>query len=362
MTENTILSIIIPVYNGENYIDRCVSAIIREYCPKVELLLVDDGSEDSSLKKCNSWHSAYKWIRVLHHENHGVSYTRNKGMREARGKYIWFVDVDDIILQDSIKLIVKIVENEEPDILLFGYRSKLARKQLNNFDTNPSKQGRYLIEKDISDLFWELLGKNLIHNIGNKVYSAEILQRNNVKFDEGLAIYEDALFCVNAMKNAKSLSIYSCAWYCYNLEENSQSLNHIYRKNYFIGVSFLYENIAQLLKTRDKQYYTRFLGSVINVIENEFRQKGYRYFEFREFVLHILTERNVREALEQINLGIELDKRLQLLLNKKYCKCYFLFKYEYKKKKIFESKIVGDIFDLVYYVYKKQPFFGIMSL
>lgn len=352
MTENMILSIIVPIYNGAEYIDRCVMSVIREYCFGIELLLIDDGSEDDSLRKCNGWQSTYRWIRVLHHENHGVSETRNRGIQAARGKYIWFVDVDDVILQNSIASMIKIIESEEPDILLFGYKSKLARKQLNEFDTNPQEQAQYRVEKDVSDFFWGFLGKNLIHNIGNKLYLMEMLRVNNIEFNAGLSIYEDALFCVNALRSATNLSVYPCAWYCYNLEENKQSLNHGYRNNYFTGVSLLFENIAKLLGKKDKRYYETYTNALLGVFANEFRNKGYSYKEFQEYVQRILSEDQVKEALVWINSEEISDKKWKLILANKYYKCYLVFKIGNIKKTLLNLDAVNNLFDMAYCLYK----------
>ena len=105
--KDIVVSIIIPIYNGSRYLDRCIKAIMQEYQEGIEILLVDDGSVDDSLDKCVWWSTKFKCINVFHHDNHGVSYTRNRGIKESHGRYIWFVDVDDVILADSIKSILK---------------------------------------------------------------------------------------------------------------------------------------------------------------------------------------------------------------------------------------------------------------
>lgn len=352
MTENVILSIVIPIYNGEKYLDRCVKAIVEEHRPEVELLLLDDGSQDDSWNCCKRWRSVYQWIRVFHHTNHGVSYTRNRGIQEAKGKYIWFVDVDDVIISGGITSVIENIHKERADIILFGYKSKLARKQLNEFDTNPPIQGQFIIREDIEGIFWELFCRNLIHNIGNKVYLREMLVRGQILFDERLAIYEDAMFCVKALQASESLSVYAQTWYCYNLEENMQSLNHIYRTNYFIGVLMLYENISGLLGKTDTVFYRKFLSSALDVIGNEFRRKGFCYADFKRFAQKVLSNDKVRYALEQVDEET-LAKRWKRMRDGKYYGCFILFKAEYVKGRVMGSTMTGNLFDSVYCIYKR---------
>ncbi len=354
--KDIVVSIIIPIYNGSRYLDRCIKAIMQEYQEGIEILLVDDGSVDDSLDKCVWWSTKFKCINVFHHDNHGVSYTRNRGIKESHGRYIWFVDVDDVILADSIKSILKLIREQYPDIILFGYRSKLARKQLNEFDTNPLKEGRYYIEQIIRELFWDLYRKNLIHNIGNKVYCKELILKNEIQFDESISIYEDATFCVQAMRASREMCVCAKAWYCYNLEDNLNSLNHIYRKNFFWGITQLYENISILFENLEESFYTNYLNSVLAAIKNEFRRKKYKYKNFCSFIREIMRNDNVQKALEMVTIDSMTDGIWWRLLKRRYAQCYLILKIENASNKVVASRLMNEVFDISYCVYKKVTY------
>ena len=99
------LSIVIPIYNAEKYIEECLASILPEMDDEIELLLIDDGSTDSSYNVIQRYEKSN--IRILHHENHGVSYTRNRGIAEAAGTYIMFVDADDRLSPGWSKVVLK---------------------------------------------------------------------------------------------------------------------------------------------------------------------------------------------------------------------------------------------------------------
>ena len=93
---NSLISVIVPVYNAEKYLDRCIQSIINQKYKELEIILVDDGSKDRSLEICNSYEKKDNRINVIHKENAGVSAARNTGIKKARGTYLAFLDDDDI--------------------------------------------------------------------------------------------------------------------------------------------------------------------------------------------------------------------------------------------------------------------------
>ena len=113
-----VLSLIVPVYNLQEDLESCLLSILPQMTPQVELLLVDDGSTDQSLAICRRYESAYPNLRVFSQHNQGVSVARNVGLRRARGKYVWFVDGDDLLPTGTLQMILKeIHDNPEVEIL-----------------------------------------------------------------------------------------------------------------------------------------------------------------------------------------------------------------------------------------------------
>ena len=117
---NPLVSIVIPVYNVEKYLDRCVRSVVRQTYDNLEILLIDDGSPDNCPQMCDAWAQIDTRIRVIHKQNAGLGMARNTGIENATGKYICFFDSDDYIIGDIIEEAVLLAENEKADMVLFG--------------------------------------------------------------------------------------------------------------------------------------------------------------------------------------------------------------------------------------------------
>ena len=114
-----LLSIIVPVYNAERYVDRLLQEFIKQNLEKVEIILIDDGSKDNSFSICNEYANKNESIIVFHQENQGASAARNKGIELAKGKYIVFVDSDDGISEQYVEHVCGICEKESADLIHF---------------------------------------------------------------------------------------------------------------------------------------------------------------------------------------------------------------------------------------------------
>lgn len=173
-------SIIVPVYNTEKYLQRCVESILQQDCREFELILVDDGSSDSSAEICD-WYKKEENVFVYHKMNGGVSSARNFGLKYARGKWIWFVDSDDYIVKGSLKKLYNFILENPCDLYIF------------NNDTREK-----VLEKSF-DIFLEkyYFSYNLGFQLWNKIYLNSNIKRNKLQFDEEETIGEDLLFNMN---------------------------------------------------------------------------------------------------------------------------------------------------------------------
>ena len=116
-----LVSIVVPIYKVEQYLERCVQSICNQTYPKLEIILVDDGSPDQCGELCEMYAKKDERIRVVHKENGGLSDARNEGVKYATGKYILFVDSDDYIAEDLVEKTVEVAETQNCDIVLFDY-------------------------------------------------------------------------------------------------------------------------------------------------------------------------------------------------------------------------------------------------
>lgn len=199
------LSIIIPVYNNENYLRPALQSVLAQTYPDFEVLVIDDGSTDGSLAICREFAQKDKRLRVIQKENGGVSSARNRGLEEAAGQYIAFVDGDDCIDPEMYTTMITILQDTGADLV----------------DCRVIKESQYMprsYEKgdvEVSDHPLEYLSKKgyFIDSSLNKVYRRDFI--GHTRFDEGISYSEDKLFVTELIFRAKKMALVSNVFYHY---------------------------------------------------------------------------------------------------------------------------------------------------
>lgn len=244
--EKPSLTIVIPVYNVEQYLEKCVESVIPMTI-SYEIILVDDGSTDSSLDVCMKLKEIYKNIKVVHKENGGLSSARNCGISVATGKYITFVDSDDWVEKGTYDTLLQKLGNKDVDILKFSY--------FIDYDTDNVEVHNILldgfydreqIEKCILSYAFggDRLADSTIQKINlsatSNLYNLEFLKSNDLEFVSEREIgSEDFLFNIEALLNAKEILVVNECFYHY--VQRIGSLTKQYRKN-------LYQQYSKLCK------------------------------------------------------------------------------------------------------------------
>lgn len=191
------LSIIIPIYNSERYLPRCLDSILSQSFTNFELLLVDDGSTDRSGKICDEYAEKDCRIRVFHKENGGVSSARNLGLDEARGEWVCFVDSDDELQLNGLQVMVDGI-SDEVDMVMAGYHEHEDGRLM--IDTSIlGMRGRIIDRNEALVLMYPSMDKNEIY-MGypwGKLFNKAIIKDYGLSFNEQIAIKEDTLFVVS---------------------------------------------------------------------------------------------------------------------------------------------------------------------
>lgn len=205
-------SIVVPVYNVERFVCDCLDSIVKQ-CEKTdEVICVDDGSSDSSPKILDDYATRYTFLKVIHQENQGLAKARNRGLREATGDYVWFVDADDAICDGALTAIRGELD-EEIDIFSFSHNSlsetgDLVKTCIGKYKTTHCRAGVELYLKN-----------NVLSYAWNKVYRKNFLAENNLKFE--LYIPEDEEFLFRAYIFAGRCKTSNAAFYNYRIVEGS---------------------------------------------------------------------------------------------------------------------------------------------
>lgn len=201
------LSIIIPIYNAENSLARCLDSILNQGFRDYELLLVNDGSTDSSLSICWQYSKNDLRIRIIDKPNGGVSSARNCGLKEVQGDWVLFVDSDDFLIQDSLEKIFNELKNVDLAIGSIQYSDNL---QIDQLDIND-----FLYEDKIANVLASKISHPLLSGPWAKLFRREIIEREVIRFDESLFFGEDAVFVKEYLLHINTIQVSDVVLYYY---------------------------------------------------------------------------------------------------------------------------------------------------
>lgn len=207
MQEEVKISIIIPVYNVEKYLHECLDSIINQTFTDIEIICVDDGSTDKSSEILEEYEQKDKRFTVISQPNKGVSAARNRGMQQAKGKYIMFVDSDDYIASNACELIYNSAEEKRCDILLFphyNFSASTCRDDGRLLDLYITLKDNTTTFKEYSDEF--LLTPSETHS---KLYKADFLRKYNLHWETQIQYCEDRIFILMLLFMQKPLVFYT---------------------------------------------------------------------------------------------------------------------------------------------------------
>lgn len=214
MEKDKLLSVILPIYKVENYIEQCVKSIVQQTYENLEIILVDDGSPDKCPEICDTWAQKDDRIKVIHKENGGLSDARNAGLKMAVGQYIAFIDSDDWVDVNMFEKAMQALEEHHADIAAVNvyYAYEDGRKEVRNPEvqklvySNPEAMQKLLEESVFQQTVW------------NKVYRRSVIQ--DIEFPKG-KLNEDEYWSYRAFANAGKVVYLNEALYYYRQREGS---------------------------------------------------------------------------------------------------------------------------------------------
>ena len=235
------VSIVVPVFNAEKYLSRCIDSIISQTFINFECILVDDGSTDSSLKICEHYSQSDDRIILIHQKNSGVSATRNKGIEIAKGRYVCFVDSDDYIKSNMYEELVSGINKSDTDVICCGYIE-------NNKICTLTKED-FIFDKDnVIEVVHYLEMGQAFGIVYNKLYKKTILDNYKIRFFNSIKFGEDMLFSLNYFRHVKSALI-SSGYYYYYVHENLGSVTK--HRVSFDECTFRFENVSNIFRELD---------------------------------------------------------------------------------------------------------------
>lgn len=277
MKTNDLITIIVPVYNVENYLRKCLNSIVKQTYKNVEIILIDDGSTDESGKICDEYIQKHTNLRVIHKENEGVSVARNLGISEAKGKYIIFIDGDDYIERKMIEKLYNVSITKYAQIACCGKILESGNKIQNINNSNEfcvdSKQAirKFLLLDDIDA------------SCSDKLIDITLFK--NIKYPVNRR-YEDMATMYKLLYKAKKIAHINYLGYHYVKREDS-FINVNFDERHFDMITyskeikeFIYEKYPDFKKEADSYYYLQ-LFTILRKINNATNKMEYKN-EYRQ--------------------------------------------------------------------------------
>ncbi len=289
-----MVSIIVPVYNCEKYLIKCVDSLRNQTYKNLQIILINDGSTDNSPEICDSIAEKDSRVAVIHKKNEGVSAARNDGMKFAQGEHLMFVDSDDMLLENAVEKAI-LDMSDTVDLVTFGHRQ---------IDTN----GNVLLEEKYDDLcigidnfrkdIWQYRGK--ISYSCMRLYKAEIINGFKIRYNENIKYCEDTLFVLDYLSRCKNIDFSSNIGYLY-LRHPEQTITS-YIENHFEQALFAHRQIKKFCGDKDisqkeaEVLFSLFFNALLNLFFGKLK------FEFRI--------KKIKEYLstEEINTSIKTFK------------------------------------------------------
>ena len=256
----TDISIIVPIYNAEKYLSKCINSLINQTKKEIEIILINDGSTDRSEEIINNYRD--ERIKYFKNENQGIGKTRNFGIEKATGKYLMFVDSDDYLKEDACEILFKKAEKEKLDLVICNYYK--VDEETDKKEIIEIKEFKNTKLKDNKEL---LLNVNLAP--WNKLYKRDLIKKNKIKFVENLK-YEDAPFVVETMDKAKRIGQVTEALNYYVIHKNSETT------------------------IRDEKIFD--IINIVDIIRDYFKEYEWTREVIDEMTIQILVNYNIQQS------------------------------------------------------------------
>ena len=268
--DNQLVSVIVPIYNSENTLERCLDSISRQSYLSLEIILVNDGSQDSTAKICEAAQARDARVKYIYQHNGGVSSARNNGIKNAKGTWLLFVDSDDMIPPDFALRMVDATGGES-DLAICGFDCmQKGRRFLEICADNGIELRQQFMEKFLSHF-----DRGIINSPCNKIYRLSLIREHNIAFPSGIRLGEDLLFNLSYLPHCSSVAFTSLTRYaCYF--DNTNSLSREYSEDFFDKQKQLVEKMFVFLEKntvvatnlefeKDRRLAKAFMAALANI-------------------------------------------------------------------------------------------------
>lgn len=340
------VTVVIPVYNVEKYLNRCLKSIVRQTYKNLEILLIDDESPDQCPEMCENWAKSDKRIRVIHKKNAGLGMARNTGIENATGDFICFVDSDDYIRLDTIEKAYSKAIGCQAEVVYYGYNdvnmegivTKAYKPEIDKLVYVGKEVAEEILPELISPDYCQEKKTNLMLSACTALFSMDLINKIRWRFvSEREIISEDVYSLITFFRHVTRMAVLPEAMYYYC--RNSMSLTRTYRKDRYQGIKAFYDKTLILcenlkypkeIKTRFASTYLGFVIATLKLIALSDDNLLDKLRNIRE----IEKDPHLKKVLSQIDLKIESKSRKWvrlLLMRQNTLLCYLMLILRYKR-------------------------------
>lgn len=256
-----MVSIIVPIYNSAQYLDRCIDSLINQTIKEIEIILVNDGSTDNSLSICRQWALKDRRIVVIEQENSGVSVARNRGLEISKGEFVLLLDSDDWFALNTIEILLDKQRKSDADCVVFGFNQTSG----NVWAPNEDKLYKSQIEFKNDFSYW--LNTELLSSSVNKLYKRELIKK---QYPVGMAFGEDLLFSLDYLERCECVSFIKEPLYQHEVF-NTTSLTHTFNINRFNNIEMIQKRILEFATDKtDNELYKKYILDCTRIIRSYF--------------------------------------------------------------------------------------------
>ncbi len=323
MAQQPLLSVIIPIYKVEKYLDRCINSVVRQTYNNIEIILVDDGSPDNCPKMCDSWAEKDSRIKVIHKQNAGLGFARNSGLEIATGDYIAFIDSDDYVDLDMYETLISKSLKHNADIVYCGCHWGISENKFKDINDFPNP--RVFEKRELLNLSLKYIDgvakRPLMMSVWHSVYKRSVLA---VEFySERECNSEDLHFQLSAILQANQVAYIPQAFYYYCF--NATSLSHSFRFEKVNKDKLLMSYILELYRQHgydiDRILYRFYFGRMKSWVRNIIAHKDLSNTTKKGYLYQIVHDPHWDKFINVVKFSdfLNLDAKVFLLMIKFRC-------------------------------------------
>lgn len=301
---DSLISIVIPVYNAAAYLNRCVKSVVEQTYHHLEIILVDDGSKDNSLQICKEWGEKDDRIQVIGQINKGVSSARNSGIKNATGDYLLLLDSDDWLATDTCENLLRYSELQNADCVVYGIRQTSGNIWAPKYDR--FYDDRSAFKNDF--IYW--LDTEILSSSVNKIY-----KRSKIKtlFPEEMSYGEDLVFVLSYLSHCERISFITESYYQHEVY-NSASLTHTFTPDRFSDLENIQRSILAFADDdgkREKHIFDKYVRDSIRMIRMCYKSNNLSLAEKNDTISKWIKGSYIK-CLNNNNFNLSWKERLIL--------------------------------------------------